>query len=110
MSSHVTATKDDDSTTAPVNTPWQICRAGGEEFLIALTSTTTDIAQMATRSCTAIATQPSHQATASIGTATAKLHQVRGPDSAGSIEELITIADETMYAAKRNGGNQAQHA
>jgi diguanylate cyclase (GGDEF)-like protein len=86
-----------------------ICRAGGEEFLIALTCVPSDIESLAARICAAV-TSLSPQMTASIGTASAELHLLGGPESTACIEELIAIADSAMYAAKRSGGNQARHA
>ncbi|MGO9383835.1 MAG: GGDEF domain-containing protein [Mycobacterium sp.] len=86
-----------------------MCRAGGEEFVIALTSLPPDAALLATRLCSAIASL-SFQVTASIGAAVSELPRFSGPDRAGWIEQLIAAADAAMYAAKRNGGNQAQHA
>jgi diguanylate cyclase (GGDEF)-like protein len=84
-----------------------ICRAGGEEFLIALTSSASDAAQLATRLCTDIA-RLSFQVTASVGAAVCELHRFSGADRAGRFEQLVAMADAAMYAAKRNGGNQAQ--
>lgn len=86
-----------------------ISRAGGEEFLIALTSAASDATPIAARLCTAIAELP-YQITASIGTSSSKLHRLSGPGSVGRIEQLIALADAAMYAAKRNGRNRAQHA
>src|SRR5262249_4644252 len=45
-----------------------ICRAGGEEFLVALTSVTSDVSPLATQFCTALA-GVSPNITASIGSA-----------------------------------------
>jgi diguanylate cyclase (GGDEF)-like protein len=85
-----------------------ICRAGGEEFLIAMITTRQfDVEPMAARLCAAIAELP-HDVTASIGTTRATLTAADGPESV--IEQLITAADRAMYSAKRNGGNRAQHA
>ncbi|BBZ43681.1 GGDEF domain-containing protein [Mycobacterium parmense] len=81
-----------------------ICRAGGEEFLIALTSASPDLRPLAARLCAAIAAV-SPAVTASIGTACAELRTRTG----ALLEELIKAADTAMYAAKRNGGNQARH-
>jgi diguanylate cyclase len=86
-----------------------ICRAGGEEFLVALTCVPDDVEPLAARICAAV-TSLSPQMTASIGTASAELHLLSGPESAACIEELIAIADSAMYVAKRSGGNQARHA
>lgn len=85
-----------------------ICRAGGEEFLIALTCVPSDIAPLAARICAAV-TSLSPQMTASIGTANAELQLLSGPQSTAQIEELIAIADSATYVAKRSGGNQARH-
>lgn len=85
-----------------------LCRAGGEEFLIALTSETPDVSPLATEFCTALAGL-SPQITASIGTASAELRLLTGRDVAWLVDELIIIADTAMYAAKRRGGNQAHH-
>ena len=85
-----------------------ICRAGGEEFLIALTALISDVVRLAAHFCTELAGL-SPKMTASIGTATAQLHLLTGPDAPGRLDDLIKIADSAMYAAKRRGGNQAQH-
>jgi diguanylate cyclase (GGDEF)-like protein len=85
-----------------------ICRAGGEEYLIALTCIASDVGALAHKICTAIG-KLSLNLTASIGTAIAELHLPSGPHGAGILEELITIADRAMYAAKRSGGNRAHH-
>jgi diguanylate cyclase len=83
-----------------------VCRAGGEEFLVALTCTSADVAPLAARFCTAIAELPSG-ITASIGTASAELHRLCTSDGGDLVEELVVLADNAMYAAKRRGGNQA---
>lgn len=83
-----------------------ICRAGGEEFVIALTCTVDDVAPLAARICDAIARHPSG-ITASIGTACAELHLLGTADRGRRIEKFIALADGAMYAAKRRGGNQA---
>ncbi|BBZ45228.1 GGDEF domain-containing protein [Mycobacterium parmense] len=86
-----------------------ICRAGGEEFLVAVTTVSVDLRALAVRICTAIAGL-SPQITASVGTASAELHSLTEAGVASLVERLIGIADAAMYAAKRSGGNQVQHA
>lgn len=86
-----------------------LCRAGGEEFLIALTCMASDVKALAAQLCTAIGTL-SLNLTASIGTAIAELHLLSGSPGTGLLEELITIADRAMYAAKRSGGNRVFHS
>jgi diguanylate cyclase len=87
-----------------------ICRAGGEEFLIASTSASaTDGAAIAGRLCDSISgLTPS--ITASVGTARAALDGAQEGAVPNFVEGLIEAADSAMYAAKRNGGNQVQHA
>jgi diguanylate cyclase (GGDEF)-like protein len=85
-----------------------ICRAGGEEFLVALTSVASDIGPLAAEFCVAFA-ELSPKITASIGTASTDLHLLIGPDVAGLIDELVKTADSAMYVAKRKGGNQAHY-
>ena len=82
-----------------------ICRAGGEEFVIALTCTIDEVAPLASRICGAVARHPSG-ITASVGTASAELNLLCTADGGHPIEELIALADSAMYAAKRRGGNQ----
>ena len=86
-----------------------ICRAGGEEFLIAPTCTIDDVAPLASRFCGAVARHPSG-ITASIGSACAQLPLLCTADGGHLIEELIARADGAMYAAKRRGGNQAHQS
>jgi diguanylate cyclase (GGDEF)-like protein len=81
-----------------------LCRAGGEEFLVALTAGTPDVRPLATRLCNALAGLLP-KLTASVGIASAELRLLTG-DVARTVEELIRIADDAMYAAKRRGGDQ----
>jgi len=86
-----------------------ICRAGGEEFLVAVMSTSgTDGKPNAAALCGAISGL-SHSVTASIGSSSVALER---PERSATriVEELIVAADKAMYAAKRNGGNQVYHA
>jgi diguanylate cyclase len=83
-----------------------VCRAGGEEFLIALTCTVDGVAPLAALYCGAVARLPSG-ITVSIGTASAELTLLSTADGGHLIEELVAVADAAMYAAKRHGGNQA---
>lgn len=84
-----------------------ICRAGGEEFLLAATCTPDRVATLAPPLCRSIAEHPSG-ITASIGTASADLGSLGAPGGGASLDELIAAADRAMYAAKRRGGNQAR--
>src|ERR1700733_2318210 len=86
-----------------------VCRAGGEEFLIALTCVTPDVEPLAVQLCAAV-TSLSPRMTASIGTASAELLLLSDREGTAGIEALIATADTAMYVAKRSGGNQARHA
>lgn len=85
-----------------------LCRAGGEEFLIAITGSAPNAEEISAQLGAAIAELP-QGLTASIGTATAELSPMGVPDIPGLIEKLIDVADSAMYSAKRRGGNQAHH-
>lgn len=92
---------------APPGAP--ICRAGGEEFLIAsVTAHASEGADIAARLCAAMS-ELSPMVTASIGSVSAALDGVHGGAAHRLIVDLIEAADTAMYAAKRNGGNQFQH-
>lgn len=84
-----------------------IARYGGDEFIAALhVADTTDALELADRARAAIAEDfagipPALNITASVGIAITD-------DVAGqSIDHLIRLADQAMYAAKRGGGDQA---
>jgi diguanylate cyclase (GGDEF)-like protein len=85
-----------------------LCRAGGEEFLIAAIGPSPEAEAISARLAAAIAALP-QGLTASIGTATAELSPMGTSDIPGLIEKLIDVADSAMYTAKRRGGNQAHH-
>ncbi len=88
---------------APVDAA--ICRAGGEEFLLAATSRTGDAA-FTTPLCRAIAALAGN-VTASIGVTVVHGQDVHAaPRPADLVLELIGAADSAMYAAKRSGGNR----
>jgi diguanylate cyclase (GGDEF)-like protein len=82
-----------------------IARSGGEEFIVADTSYSTDPKPLAGRICSAIAELPS-PVTASVGTASAPLHGVPDNGFQPLISRLVGAADDAMYSAKRNGGNR----
>ncbi|SPM33672.1 GGDEF domain-containing protein [Mycobacterium rhizamassiliense] len=85
-----------------------VCRAGGEEFLVAMTTVTPDVRPLTAQFCSAVA-ELIPKITASIGTASTEIHRLAGPDAVWLVEELIEIADGAMYSAKRRGGNQVHH-
>jgi diguanylate cyclase (GGDEF)-like protein len=86
-----------------------VCRAGGEEFVVALTCTINDVAPLASLFCDLVAALPSG-ITASIGTASAELQPLRNGEAEEFVDKLVALADDAMYAAKRSGGNQAHHS
>ena len=85
-----------------------ICRSGGEEFVVAYLDSGADPTPFAAELCAAVAAL-APGVTASIGVTSAALHSSPRPPAPGYIDDLIDIADEAMYAAKRHGGNHARH-
>jgi diguanylate cyclase (GGDEF)-like protein len=84
-----------------------VARSGGEEFLLAGTSSSCNAESLAARMCRAIAASAAG-VTASIGTACARLDDV-APEPQSLLDELITASDAAMYQAKRLGGNRSHH-
>jgi diguanylate cyclase (GGDEF)-like protein len=85
-----------------------VARSGGEEFLLAGTSTTCNAEPLAAEICRAIEAS-TVGVTASIGTACARLDDTTPGDHQALLEELITASDTAMYQAKRLGGNRSHH-
>jgi diguanylate cyclase (GGDEF)-like protein len=77
-----------------------VARTGGEEFVVLDLLTLAAAAGIAENMRAAIEGPETPKATASIGVATGAV------DSIGAFEAIHARADETMYAAKRNGGNR----
>jgi diguanylate cyclase (GGDEF)-like protein len=84
-----------------------IARFGGEEFVVADTFRTDDLHDIAEQWRTAIAAI-SYPITASIGIASAPLRGSVDPAERVLIDDLVDLADTTMYAAKHAGGNQSR--
>lgn len=84
-----------------------VSRSGGEEFLLAGTSSGCNAESLAARMCRAIADSAAG-VTASIGTACARLDDA-APEPQALLGELISASDAAMYHAKRLGGNQSHH-
>jgi diguanylate cyclase (GGDEF)-like protein len=77
-----------------------IARTGGEEFVVLDLLTLQAAAAVAERIRAAIEAPDTPKATASVGVATGSIEDV------AAFEAIHARADETMYAAKRNGGNR----
>lgn len=86
-----------------------IGRTGGEEFLIAHTSPSPSISEMAKRLCTAVASIPG-PVTTSVGIVSVEFKRIKDHPPEQVIDRLVTEADAAMYAAKRKGGNQVAHS
>jgi diguanylate cyclase (GGDEF)-like protein len=95
--------------TAAVADTALVCRMGGEEFLIADIVQTAAPTDWARKLCAAVTSTP-FRLTASVGTATVPLRDVRPDEADRTFHRLVTEADTAMYTAKRRGGNQIQHA
>ena len=77
-----------------------VARTGGEEFVVLDLLTLQAAAGIAENIRAAIEEPETPKATASIGVATGTVETV------AAFEAIHACADETMYAAKRNGGNR----
>jgi diguanylate cyclase (GGDEF)-like protein len=77
-----------------------VARTGGEEFVVLDQLTLQAAAGIAESIRAAIEAPETPKATASIGVATGTVETV------AAFEAIHACADETMYAAKRNGGNR----
>jgi diguanylate cyclase (GGDEF)-like protein len=85
-----------------------IGRSGGEEFVIADVTSSRDAVRRYQEVCDAIAAV-GIPVTASVGTALAPLDALLQYSHDDVIDHLAAAADEAMYRAKRNGGNQCHH-
>lgn len=82
-----------------------IARFGGEEFVVADIYRNDDMYDTAEQLRTAIA-GIRYPITASVGVAVAPLRASLDPVERELIDDLVNLADEAMYAAKRAGGNR----
>ena len=83
-------------------------RVGGEEFLVADVFSVPERGALGRRLCAAVAALP-HGVTASVGSAAARCDHIAGHhDPNLMIASLVAAADDVMYAAKREGGNQSR--
>jgi diguanylate cyclase (GGDEF)-like protein len=86
-----------------------IGRLGGEEFVIADSSTTPVPAALAEQLRCAIAALP-YRITASIGTASVPMTDTTATEQLNElIDNVVQAADAAMYTAKRAGGNRICH-
>ena len=77
-----------------------VARTGGEEFVVLDQLALSTAAEIAESMRAAIEAPETPKATASIGVATGPVETI------AAFEAIHARADETMYAAKRNGGNR----
>lgn len=85
-----------------------VARSGGEEFLIADVALSDDLADQCHAVCEAIAAL-SVGVTASIGSVRVVLDHAPRDIQMAIVDDLVATADDAMYRAKRNGGNQCHH-
>jgi diguanylate cyclase (GGDEF)-like protein len=85
-----------------------VARAGGEEFLVVDVLTDTGISAVAEKIRASIAGSP-YPITGSVGTASAALEHPSPLVGVRIVEDLIAVADEAMYEAKRAGGDGIRH-
>lgn len=84
-----------------------VARIGGEEFCIAATVSDEHLRHLADRVCTAVHGLP-NSVTASVGTVATEVPTDAVTPEA--LDQLLIVADQAMYAAKRAGGNRVCHA
>jgi diguanylate cyclase (GGDEF)-like protein len=85
-----------------------LAHVAGAEFLIADSFTAADTSPLVERVRAAVAATPSH-VTAGIGAVSTPLRPLTACAPNDVLDELIAIATSAMYAARRNGGNQASY-
>lgn len=85
-------------------------RSGGEEFLVVTVCSAESVADFAVRLKEAVtsSTPAGIVVTASVGVAAQAVASVASATSQESIGVLTSCADQAMYEAKRNGGNQSR--
>ena len=86
-----------------------VCRAGGEEFLIAFCTEPGEPVRVGEEVCTAIK-RHGLGVTASVGVAMTHPMRTSKDDVEQLLERQIAAADSAMYAAKRLGGDRASVA